>query len=578
MQNLIHRRMMSAKRLRKCICNVITESVSGVVKKDAEENDLSKANEHLFHSFAACDDGGDEICNHDEHDDNNVTPLMVACDKSCSGALIYLQNQLDRASLSSAECQQYPSAIQVEQLVEAWGHPTEASSCGNTAAHHALSAGFSEGIYLLAGLWGTIEKIQSHDMNCKDSDVVQERYIPLLKQTNENGDTPIMMACVSGQVIALKSILETMCKLSLKPPSDNVNASESIEKTWQLFKDIIFCVKNSEECTALNLACGYGQEDIVKFLIRPQNVGLNTSTREVKLLSNNEVENDATVCIMQKPLVDVSYNDVEFCQKTVENVACGLKFMKEQNQVDRIEEFEIQLKKAKECKSLLTRELERISAETANELLDSGGTVVPSLSKGKPNTSKSKSKVKKKKKQQRKNTKQHQSHDTEDSELKAERVGAEETKNNERAHTIWANVKNERGIESESQSSNTEPPFITLQDGTVISRAAKADYIPSEEPAMNLPFEDSKSNKTISGAKPKALESILQSSSVTSDDCDVAAIMESLCLDASMLFLSAHGMAIDMSPCQLEAVESILTHQLNAAKEAQNIQRRLLDK
>ena len=152
--------MMSAKRIRKCICNVITESVSRVVKKDAEENDVSIENEldAIFHSFAACDDGVDEICNHDENDDN-VTPLMVACDKSCSGALIYLQNQLDRALLSSAECQQYPSAIQVEQLVQAWGHPTEASSCGNTAVHHALSAGFSEGIYLLAGIWGTIEKI-----------------------------------------------------------------------------------------------------------------------------------------------------------------------------------------------------------------------------------------------------------------------------------------------------------------------------------------------------------------------------------------------------------------------------------
>ena len=51
--------------------------------------------------------------------------------------------------------------------------------------------------------------------------------------------------------------------------------------------------------------------------------------------------------------------------------------------------------------------------------------------------------------------------------------------------------------------------------------------------------------------------------------------MDSLCLDPSMLLLSAHGMAIDMSPCQIEAIESILKHQLKAVNEAQKIQSRL---
>jgi hypothetical protein len=73
---------------------------------------------------------------------------------------------------------------------------------------------------------------------------------------------------------------------------------------------------------------------------------------------------------------------------------------------------------------------------------------------------------------------------------------------------------------------------------------------------------------------PKTLESILQSNSRYDDNA--ATIMESLCLDTYMLLLSSHGMAMEMSPCQLDAIELILTKQLNASKEARKIQSRLL--
>ena len=59
---------------------------------------------------------------------------------------------------------------------------------------------------------------------------------------------------------------------------------------------------------------------------------------------------------------------------------------------------------------------------------------------------------------------------------------------------------------------------------------------------------------------------------------DIAALMESLCLDPAMLLLSPHGMAIEMSPCQIDAIETILKQQLRATEEAQQIQKRLLDK
>lgn len=58
-------------------------------------------------------------------------------------------------------------------------------------------------------------------------------------------------------------------------------------------------------------------------------------------------------------------------------------------------------------------------------------------------------------------------------------------------------------------------------------------------------------------------------------DLDVDAIIEALCLDNSMLLLNPQDMAVDLSPCQLDAVAAILRNQLQAVKEARTIQVRL---
>lgn len=55
----------------------------------------------------------------------------------------------------------------------------------------------------------------------------------------------------------------------------------------------------------------------------------------------------------------------------------------------------------------------------------------------------------------------------------------------------------------------------------------------------------------------------------------VDSMMDSLCLEASMLLLGPHGMALNLSGSQLEAVELILNHQLDAVQKAKTIQSRL---
>jgi hypothetical protein len=56
---------------------------------------------------------------------------------------------------------------------------------------------------------------------------------------------------------------------------------------------------------------------------------------------------------------------------------------------------------------------------------------------------------------------------------------------------------------------------------------------------------------------------------------EVDSFMRALCLDISMLLYTPHGMAMDLSPSQLDAVQDILRRQLEGVQEARRIQERL---
>jgi len=510
--------MPSAKFLRESICNVIASSSASVGKQEEKtlEVELDNIINNFFHR--SDDDNNSTATNKDKDNDDNVTPLMLACDKCCLDALVYIKDRFERAILSNSD-----DNIQLKQLIEAFGHPTEESSCGNTAAHHALASGFSEAIDILEVIWGYIEETESFQSSPLD------RYLSLLSLTNQNGDTPLMMACVSGNVDTIRQIMEYSNKLAID------SNSEKIVKTWQ---QRIFNNVNNDNCTSLNLACGHAKLDVVMFLIEPQ-----SSTTD----SSKDIQ----------PLVNVTYSDIECCQKTIQNVTAGLNFMK-QNQVDRVKEFEDQLQQVNACLSLLQCQLERLSIETANELAMDEQTAARNTNN---NDHKPKGKGGKKKRNRKK---KNQTHKTETGESKVKTTEAATDKDT--TNTTWAMKKNKSIIE----------PFTTLQDGTIISKTTqKSDYVSAKD-ELSVLDDDVKSSSEVA-ANPKSLESILQSTSQASNGDDITSIMESLCLDPTMLLLSPHGMAIDCSPCQLEAMQSILSHQLKAVKEAQQIQSRLLE-
>jgi len=53
---------------------------------------------------------------------------------------------------------------------------------------------------------------------------------------------------------------------------------------------------------------------------------------------------------------------------------------------------------------------------------------------------------------------------------------------------------------------------------------------------------------------------------------EIDAVMDALCLDVSMLLYTPHGMALCLSPCQLDAVEQILQKQVQSIHEARRLQ------
>lgn len=569
--------MASAKCLRKSICTAILSA-------DTKRAEIVSELDNIFgdyESFAS--DWGEE--------DDNVTPLMLACDKRCTEALIYLRTQISAGKYNSQP---------IVHLIEAWGHPNETSSHGNRAAHHAFAAGFSEGLDLLENIWGCFEEESGDRLS---------RYLSLLSQTNHNGDTPLMMACVSGHDNIVRSLLKRSVQLALNSRPDDTKAS--VIETWQLLKDI-FNIRNGEKCTALNLACGHGHPGIVKILIEPQNLEVNSNEDPIEVIQlfgdkeNNLTDEagtkqqnldansseglivvDLLCCDKEKkftdeandtsrtlhkmnPLADVTFTDIDFCKKTLQDLDTRLKF-KDQFKGVMIEKYSLQRKNTNECLAMIECELDRLATKTANELLlldnhSARSITKPIISKGAPK----KAKIKKK---QRRNARENRSSDVE---VLNGVVNATRS-DNEIGNICWGHVNNEPA--DKAQESSIEPSqFITLQDGTVISKHHEAESdsridILADNPSIdNINSDESTINKDA-----RTLQRILQSTNtISNNDDDIGALMESLCLDPAMLLLSPHGMAIEMSPCQLDAIESILNHQLRATNEAQQIQKRLL--
>ena len=464
--------------------------------------------------------------------DGGVTPLMIACDKSIASALGYLRDQIEHYNTNE---------LSLVPIFDAWGYITEKSQeSGNCAIHHAMAANFHIGVDVLEFAFS---KTSTSSPEKSNNNV--QKYMTLISQPNENGDTPIMMAAVYGHSDLLKHVLKRTYEL-VSSSSDVVS-----HEIWESLSEL-FNKRNADGCTALNLACGHGNVEIVRLLIHNHYLCERKDTTELKFSPNNDVcnLNDYSKIHELTPLVMVTYDDVRRCQSTIDNLEIGLKKM-----THRRDEFEQQQKKALECLDILNKELDRVAAETAGLLLENENTGEAQSSK-KP---KGKSSSKKKKKRQHTKQKQYQ-------EVSHVEPNSESIEGVDRSHNSWRIEIEEKKDDTKLIPLAATSPFVTLQDGRVVSKSQKQEDIQCEDSSIDQVVHDN--------SEPKPLQSVLQSNSRYDDNA--VTTMESLCLDPSMLLLSAHRMAMELSPCQLDAIVSVLTKQFNASKEAQEIQSRLL--
>lgn len=124
-------------------------------------------------------------------------------------------------------------------------------------------------------------------------------------------------------------------------------------------------------------------------------------------------------------------------------------------------------------------------------------------------------------------------------------------------------------LEATAKDIISTPRFITLEDGTVVSERSRIEKVDEGTPILSILQQESRIEELL-------IERCLPSLGDANHD-EIISMMESLCLDPSMLLLSPQSMAMKLSPSQLEAVEAILKKQLVAISHAREIHSRLMN-
>lgn len=406
------------------------------------------------------------------------------------------------------------------------GSPMDSSSekCGgNCAAHHAASVGSIAGVECL-------ERIQ---MDLSPSS--QSRHlIDLLGQRNSNGDTPIMMAAASGQESFLRHFVDRL----LKGSATDLSSSEVRQ---------VFQMCNDSGDTACSLASGFGYHAIILLLIEP--------------LNNHNVA-----------VVKASHDELEKSRAALQRMDNLLPMVKKKGGKKEQDEFSAKRSDIARCVDIMEAALDREAEKQMGELLgEEDISATFDSSKTSPST---KRKAKKKKKGRTIARKAIPKGDEKfDSQIKSHTVSND--KKGQINKQAWK-ISRTKPVDQANNEPEmlASPRVVTLQDGTVISTNERTTY--DAAGGDNSTFASTSTGEETKKESDKSMNDMLR------DRCrerrmqaEVEAIMDSLCLDPTMLLLSSHGMALDLSPCQLEAVESILKMQMTAIQEAKTIQARI---
>lgn len=397
------------------------------------------------------------------------------------------------------------------------GYPLEANpgDSQNQAVHYASYSSSQVGIEALFQILHAQYSFGS-DVGSKSKFI---DYLELLSQKNETNDTAFMNICYNGDHEFLEYCFSRLTEFAAKEQSWNFCCKEICD---------VLKRRNESDATALTLSWLHGHFKVVEALLKERDGPCGATGSAFYILSYSDIEEAKRHLSRMERLADSINKESKDVSKMRDNIKNTKRCL-----------ITMQVAAAKFAH---TKEEELLN----DELLENKHTAKVRA----PVTGKAgKKKPKSKKRTQRTSVL------TQPPQVKA--VTSENTL-----------VKNEV-TQFAAADPIEKPKFMTLDDGTIV---ANKNYA--------TPEKDSSLIKGIflnEGAK-KEIQEMMEDACSKSKQNMAPAIMESLCLDASMLLLSPHGMAMKLSPSQLEAIESVLKSQTSAVQQAKKIHANLLCK
>jgi ankyrin repeat protein len=487
-----------------------------------------------------------------------ITPLIVACDKGNIACLEYLQEQFNSVP-------QEDSSLRLDRLQKFLGGPLEVSDGDrNSAMHHAAMAGCSSAIPILQRIVnlllpqskgegddgripadGLMRTTESSSSSLSPVTSVPTSILLLGTVRNSHNDTPLMMAVRSNSPV---DFVRTWARLAVgddddvgrsparigrrepstdgsdhhdRPAGDdaNGNVTGTIRHALQ--------AKNHSMDTCLSMACSHGHIDLVRFLLQDW---------EIK----------------------VEADEVFRCRGSFRRMEQALK-----SNPDLLKQYAQQRDRVEECLTLLESNLATTTERVVQELLQTcdtddnhcvgrhrnngRGPSPKEAENGSQRTDDAARPNGKKKRNQRQNRS----------------AAALKTKHES---SIYAGCK--QRTDDDEAGGKTSFILTTLDDGKLGVRVTGRDMIEDTLDALPLLRTTTQSLDATDLLRDR-FRDVLNSATPVDE------VWNALCLDVQSLLYTEHGMALNLSSAQLDAVQQILRHQLSCVGKARAIQQRM---
>jgi ankyrin repeat protein len=497
------------------------------------------------------EDGDDEktvtdnntVCGCDKSNDG-ITPLMVACDKGNEACLIYMLNKF-----LCIEKSKEPTRLRKQKkhkLRHLLGNPLVDVSTKdhNTALHHAAMAGCSSAIITLNRIQSLLddEHSNSDSQSINDShddiDTIASPSTSPLSKTHYSVTTATTATTTTklpskSFILSLGSArnIHNDTPLMMAAAQSSTTKGVDFVKTWYtlalkeqqqdsvVVKQVLE-TRNDSLDTCLSLACSHGRVDLVKYLIGYEEEG-NTKTK-----TTNQDERCA--------LLDVTNDELNRCQQSFERMEQALNQSRELK-----EQYQSQRDDVKRCLDMMESRLSVRADAVARELLQE-------LENENDDDKDGRSSPQNRQKPKQKQKKQPQ------------------------PTTAVQSTSSNVVIPDNQKKDDSDVILTTLPDGTRAVRVTGEDHIPTA--SQPLPIV---TTSTLQTNEMDAGELLRERFKGTGISQEVDSVMSALCLDVKCLLYSDHGMALNLSPAQLDAVQQILQKQLESVQKARDIQQRM---